>query len=493
MTQPDAKRFEHMTKAELIAAVHAVLQEERTNCTVDSGLQRTASPAQSLSPAAAELNGRQLFEETARHPEDRLHSILNSIEEVVWSVSLDGAELYFISPAAEEIYGRPLREFYEHGQVWSEAVHPDDQGVVDQAFQVMAEQGRFDVEYRIVRPDGAVRWLHDRGHIVADLAGKPLRVDGVATDVTKRMEAQLSLQAREAQLASIIATAMDGIITIDVNERIVLFNEAAAQIFRCPAAEALGQPIEQFIPARYRPTHHQHIAGFGQTPHHHNRMAGTRLIMGLRADGEEFPMEASISMVVSNGQTFYTAIHRDVSESLHANERLIEQAALLDQSHEAIVVRSLDGRIHYWSRGAERLYGWTAEEVIGRPVQELLYKRIPEQFEEATRKTLERGEWSGELRHLNRQGREVIVEGHWSLVRDAEQRPKHILAINTDVTEKRKIEAQLLRAQRLESLGTLASGIAHDLNNVLSPILMGTQMLQMKLHDELCLRLVSVM
>ena len=129
---------------------------------------------------------------------------------------------------------------------------------------------------------------------------------------------------------------------------------------------------------------------------------------------------------------------------------MIEQAALLDQSHEAIVVRDLDNRIRYWGRGAERLYGWTAEEAVGRSVQELTYRESLSQLVEATGIVMENGAWDGELRQFTKDGREVIVEGHWTLVRDAEGDPKTILAINNDITEKKKLESQFLRAQRLE-------------------------------------------
>ncbi len=121
---------------------------------------------------------------------------------------------------------------------------------------------------------------------------------------------------------------------------------------------------------------------------------------------------------------------------------MIEQAALLDQSHEAIVVRDLDNRIRYWGRGAERLYGWTAEEAVGRPVQELTYQENLSQLAEATRIVIEKGAWDGELRQFTKDGREVIVEGHWTLARDAEGNPKTILAINSDITEKKKLEMQ---------------------------------------------------
>ena len=276
-------------------------------------------------------------------------------------------------------------------------------------------------------------------------------------------------------------------------QRVILFNATAEKMFGYSSAEVIGQPISRLIPERFRASHEGHIHRFSVTGETTRAMGALGAISGLRRNGEEFPIEASISQLESGAQKIFTVILRDITERKRAEEQLIEQAALLDQSHEAIVVRDLDNRIRYWGRGAERLYGWTAEEAIGRPVQELTYRENLSQLEEATRIVIKKGAWDGEIRQFTKDGREVIVEGHWTLVRDAEGNPKTILAINTDVTEKKKLESQFLRSQRLESIGTLASGIAHDLNNILSPILMGTQMLQMRLQDEANQRLLGVM
>ncbi|HEY7184225.1 MAG TPA: PAS domain S-box protein, partial [Blastocatellia bacterium] len=302
-----------------------------------------------------------------------------------------------------------------------------------------------------------------------------------------------SLRLSEAKLAGILASAMDAIITVDEGQRVVLFNAAAEKMFRCPAAEALGESLDRFIPERFRAAHREHIHIFGETKVTQRAMGNMRSLFAVRSDGEEFPIEASISQLESGGQKLFTVILRDITERKRVEEQLIEQTVLLDQSHEAIVVRDLDNRIRYWSRGAERLYGWTAEEAIGRLAQELTYREDLLKLAEATRGVVEKGKWNGELRHITKDGREVIVEGHWTLVRDAEGNPKTILAINTDITEKKKIESQFLRAQRMESIGTLAGGIAHDLNNVLSPILTAVELLQMRLTDESSQRLLNIL
>lgn len=180
----------------------------------------------------------------------------------------------------------------------------------------------------------------------------------------------------------------------------------------------------------------------------------------------------------------YVAIRSDITERKRAEEQIKEQAALLDQAQDAILVRDLDQNILFWNKGAEKIYGWSSEEVLGKNAGELLFKERSVQFEAARLAIIQHGEWNGEMRQVRRDGREIIVESRWTLVRDEQGNPKSILIINTDVTEKKRMESQFLRAQRMESIGTLAGGIAHDLNNVLSPILMAIDMLQLRVTDE---------
>jgi PAS domain S-box-containing protein len=358
---------------------------------------------------------------------------------------------------------------------------------------------------REIAPLHEEHWFEIYGHIA--LTGKPMRFENSAeqlhrfydvyawrigepaerkvailfNDITERRKIEQALRESEVRMAGIINSAMDAIISVDDGQRVILFNAAAERMFGYSAAEVIGRPITRLIPERFRASHEDHIRRFSVTGETSRAMGALGAVSGLRRGGEEFPIEASISQLEAGGQKLFTVILRDITERNRAEEQLIEQAALLDQSHEAIVVRDLDNRIRYWSRGAERLYGWMAEETVGRLVGELTYREDLSQLAEATEIVIEKGKWNGEMRHITKDGRKVTVEGHWTLVRDAEGNPKTILAINTDVTEKKKLEAQFLRTQRLESIGTLASGIAHDLNNILSPILMGAQMLQIYL------------
>jgi PAS domain S-box-containing protein len=163
----------------------------------------------------------------------------------------------------------------------------------------------------------------------------------------------------------------------------------------------------------------------------------------------------------------YIAIRSDITERKRAEEQIKEQAALLDQAQDAILVRDLDQNILFWNKGAEKIYGWSTEEVIGKNAGEILFKDRSAQFDTARQAIIQNGEWKGEMHQVRRDGTEITVESRWTLVRDEKGQPKSILIINTDVTEKKRMESQFLRAQRMESIGTLAGGIAHDLNNVL--------------------------
>lgn len=203
----------------------------------------------------------------------------------------------------------------------------------------------------------------------------------------------------------------------------------------------------------------------------------TTIVPFLNADGKPYQ---------------YVAIRYDVTERKLTEERVRQQAALLDQARDAILVRDLDHNILFWNKGAERIYGWAAEEVAGKNAVDLLLKD-KNIAEVAKQEVLAKGEWRGDVHQRRRNGDEVIVESRWQLVRDEKGDPNRILVINTDITEKKRMESQFLRAQRMESIGTLAGGIAHDLNNVLSPILMAVEMLQLKVRDESGRQLLEIL
>jgi PAS domain S-box-containing protein len=150
--------------------------------------------------------------------------------------------------------------------------------------------------------------------------------------------------------------------------------------------------------------------------------------------------------------------------------RVREQAALLDKAQDAILVRDLEDRIRFWNKSAERLYGWTAREALGRSADELLYGGRTPELEEAHRVFMAEGEWRGEMHQRTKWGRAVVVESRWTLVRDERGLPLSKFVVNTDISEKKRMEAELVRAAQLSLLGELAAGLAHEIKNPLAGI-----------------------
>ncbi len=178
----------------------------------------------------------------------------------------------------------------------------------------------------------------------------------------------------------------------------------------------------------------------------------------------------------------YRGVDKDITPRKRVEEQLRKQAALLDAATDAIYVRDLDHTVTYWNGGAERLFGVPRADAVGRKITELGGKDHAA-FDAAHAKLLAQGAWSGELMKPGGDGTERTVFCRWTLLRDEQGRPSEVLAINTDVTEKKQLEHQFLRAQRMEGIGLLAGGIAHDLNNILTPVMMTASLLRESVRD----------
>ncbi len=313
----------------------------------------------------------------------------------------------------------------------------------------------------------------------------------------------------EKRFLGLLESAPDAIVIADSSGRIVLANSQTSKLFGYDPRELLGESIEILLPENLRNRHTAHRQQYASNPHTRPMGSGLELL-ARRKDGSEFPVEISLSPLTEPDGLLITSIIRDVTERKHAEaslkeaykrlhllnedlerrveertaklqqlvEKVRKQAELLDKAQDAIILLDLHGKILYWNRSAERLYGWTSQEAEGRLISELVHNGDPKVSTSGVKT-----EGVLETRQLTRDGKALIVECRWKLMQDDQDRPESILLVNTDITEKKKLSEQFLRAQRMESVGTLASGMAHDLNNALTPILISVRLLHNELGD----------
>jgi PAS domain S-box-containing protein len=315
---------------------------------------------------------------------------------------------------------------------------------------------------------------------IVDLVLVALLYDVLWRYIRQLQQTELALRQSENRLRAMIDAEPECIKLIARDGTLLEINAYGSAIMEVESADILiGKPIDAVIVPEYR-------AAFAEL--HKSICQGNKgtlefEIIGFKGTRRYMETHAVPLRNESDGTFIHLALMRDITQQKQAEQKIREQAALLDVSTDAILVQNIHNQILFWNQGAERLYGWKAEEVVDKNVLQLLYKEISPQLEDAYLRVINTGEWRGELHQLTREGKIIIVESRWTLIRDENGQPKSILSVNTEITQQKQLEAQLLRSQRLESIGTLAGGIAHDLNNILSPILMSVQVLQKKLPD----------
>ena len=293
----------------------------------------------------------------------------------------------------------------------------------------------------------------------------------------EREQAFRALQRSEARFRRLIESNVIGVIFSRLDGSIVDANDAFLQIvgYDRTDLEAGNLNWQAMTPLEYI---HRHQAAVTE-------LTSTGVFNAFEKeyfhkDGRRIPVMIG-GALVDDAQQAIVSFVLDLTQHKQAEDKIREQAALLNITTDAILVRDLDNKIQYWNQGAEYVYGWTAVEAIDRDASQLLYQPDSlDQLEIAQSSLITYGTWQGELQQVNKQGKEIIVASRWTLMRDAQGQPKSVLTVNTDITEKKQLESQFLRTQRLESLGTLAGGIAHDLNNILTPVLTTAQLLQLK-------------
>ncbi|MBI4420917.1 MAG: PAS domain S-box protein [Gemmatimonadetes bacterium] len=298
---------------------------------------------------------------------------------------------------------------------------------------------RVSADYKVRTKFGEVRWLAVRTRPVwDDVACRVTRIYGAAQDVTERKRAEDAQRESQHQLAGIIGSAMDAIVTVDEQQRVTMVNASAERMFGYSAADVMGKPVELLVPERLRARHREGIRAFGASGVTSRRLEG---LWGLRANGEEFPIEASVSQVVVEGRKLYTAIARDLTELRRTDEALARLGAIVESAEDAILSKTLDGVVTTWNPGAEQLFGYRAHEIVGRPAALLIPPDLPKEEAEILDR-IRRGERvdHNDTVRVRKDGTRVAVSVAISPIRDGQGQVIGAASIARDITARKRAE-----------------------------------------------------
>ncbi len=457
-------------------------------------LLRTAELELRTQQLQAEINDREKAEAELRCSEQKFRAIFDNTFQFVGLLDTAGVLLEANRTALEamglmaaDIIGQPFwaTPWWTHS--------PQLQNQLQQAI-IQAATGqlvRFEAQHFLA--DGRCVTVDFSLSPIFDDAGQVVMLIPEGRDISDRKNIELALQDSEARFRTLFTAVPVGIFQADSQGNCLFANPKCLQLMGLSEQAARGQ-------------------GWLNALHPNDRQQVFREWYEAVKDQRDFTAEhrfvtptgqvnwCSSSAIAVDDQagtvTGYLGTVMDINDRKAGEHKIQEQAALLDIATDAIIVRNLESQIQFWNKSAASIYGWSAAEAIGQSTAQLFYPHVPDEILETSwQQVLITGSWQGDLIKTTKAGAQVVIESRWTLVRDEAGNPLAVLSVDTDVTEKNLLEKQFLRTQRLESLGTLASGIAHDLNNVLTPIVGAAQLLPHTLPkiDERNQRLLQMM
>ena len=406
----------------------------------------------------------ELAKEALRRTEEQYRRILESMPDVAWTSDVQGGTRY-VSPKVEALLGFTNQELYAGGtHLWLNQIHPEDFGRVSQKYMALFEQQVvFDEEYRIRRKDGTWIWVHDRATRTHEADGV-LCADGFMSDITQRKQAEAELRSKTAFLEAQANSTIDGLLVVDSNGRRLMANERFAELLRIPPeliAEVDDRRMLDYAvslmkdPESFRPK----VEYLYRHPTETSRDE-IELKNGVILDRYSAP-------VVDKNGIYYGRIwnFRDMTEQKRNQEALQQLSLAVEQSPTSVVITDPQGNISYVNRKFTESTGYGPQEVLGQNPRVLNAGQCPSELYRNLWSTITQGRvWNGEFCNKKKNGEIYWESATITPMTNPNGEITHFLALKEDITEKRALESQLRHAQKMEGVGQLAAGIAHEIN-----------------------------
>ena len=419
--------------------------------------ERTAALEDTNQRLEQELAQRNLIHQALIASESRFRELIESLPLPIWTCLPDGTCDY-LSPQWMNYTGRSADEPFSTGCL--QHVHPEDRPrITEQWRDAVARTQPLDAELRFQRADGLYRWFHAHAAPILDRDGRVLKWVGTYTDTHDRKQGQ-EVQAR---LAAIVESSSDAVISKSLDGRILTWNKSAELMFGYSGEDIIGQSIFLLIP-QDRQLEETSLIELIKT--------GTRVqqyeTIRKRKDGSYIQVSLTVSPIVdANGLVnAVSTIARDITARKQIEEMMTQQRRLIELSYEPIFAWELDQGIVEWNRGCEQLYGYTRSEALGHSSNLLLQSRLPAPLSRIQAELEQTGEWTGEIHHRTKDGRDVLVASRWGLLKTNGR--SLVLETNRDITQLRLSETMILKKNK--DLETLLYVTSHDLKEPLRAI-----------------------
>lgn len=332
--------------------------------------ERTAELTQANAQLQTELLHRQQIEAVLKQSAQEIQDLYDnapcgyhSLDREGRFIRINNTELQWLGYDRDQMIGKKFTDL----------LAPESLPIFQANFPKFQQQGWIEnLEFHLICQDGSSLPVCLSATALKDISGNFIMSRSIIFNISERQRTEVALKTSQVRFAGIVEIAKDAIISVDANQRITLFNQGAEAIFGYTSEEILGQPLDLLLPKRFVTPHRYYMSGFAHSDGKARRMGERSEIFGLRKDGSEFPAEASISRLNLGNETVFTAILRDISDYKQAEATLSQLAAIVESSEDAIISKSLDGTITSWNASAQKLYGYTADEVIGRSISLLL-------------------------------------------------------------------------------------------------------------------------